>query len=116
MATCLQVNEIFGIKRKCSFSAILYICNYYLFHGAWTAQYDKIIGFITEVHFMAGEIFSPIPALTALKPMLLAIPWVLERLDTWSKVVGACSCPVNAICFEVKSAETHTVKLNETQA
>ena len=38
---------------------------------------------------MAGEIFSPIPAFMALRPMLLPIPWVLEGLDPWSKVVGA---------------------------
>jgi hypothetical protein len=52
-----------ALKLGCCFSATLYICNYYLFRSAWTAQYDnKIIGFITEVQFMAGEIFSSILA------------------------------------------------------
>jgi hypothetical protein len=78
MTTCLQVNEIFGIKSRMYFSNIFYIGNNNLFYSAWTVQYDKIIGFITEVQFMAGEIFSPIPAFTALRPMLLPIPWVLK--------------------------------------
>lgn len=38
---------------------------------------------------MAGEIFSLIPPFTALRPMLFPIPWVLEGLDPWSKVVEA---------------------------
>ena len=33
---------------------------------------------------MAGEIFSPMPAFTALRPMLLPIPWVLKG---WIPVV-----------------------------
>lgn len=72
-----------ALQLGCPFSTTLCICNYSLFHSAWTAQYDKIIGFIAEVQFMAGEIFSLIPAFTALKPVSA------EGLDPWSKVVGA---------------------------
>ena len=79
-----------ALKLGCCFSSTLYFAITVFFHSAWTSQFNnKITEWIPEVQFMAGEIFSPIPPFTALRPMLFPIPWVLEGLDPWSKVVEA---------------------------
>jgi hypothetical protein len=76
------------LKLGCTFSSILYIGNYNLFYSAWTAQHDKIIGFITGPVHGRRNFFSN-SSVHGFEAHDASYSMGAEGLDPWSKVVGA---------------------------